>query len=426
MKKFFIFAICLIFAKLGTCQNVNFDEYFENASLRVDYSHAGNKDSATVFFENLKKETFWSASKKNLIDPFNYGEYLIFVYDSASQKLIYSHGYSTLFWEWRTTAEAKVLKRSAYQTVHIPFPKKTIYLEIKERDKSQKLSTIFKLYVNPTNYFISKELPPKYEVKKIVNNGDHNKKVDLLILPDGYTQQEMQKFRKDAEKFANYILNAQPFKENKQKFNVWAIEIPSEETGTDIPGENLWKKTAFNSTFYTFDSERYLTTFDMKRLNDIAALVPHDQIILLVNHNKYGGGGVYNHFCITSTDNEKSDFIVLHEFGHSFASLADEYYTSSTSYEEYYDLKAEPYEPNITTLINFEIKWKAMLAKNVAIPTIPTTENKEEVGVFEGGGYVAKGVYRPRQECTMKSARYDYFCPVCKQAIIKMIEYYTE
>ena len=236
----------------------------------------------------------------------------------------------------------------------------------------------------------------------------------------------MQQFKKDCERFAKYLLDASPYKENKDKINIWGIEAVSFDSGTDIPAEDVWKRTAVGTSFYTFYSERYLMTYDNKTLHDIAANAPYDQIFILVNTDKYGGGGIYNFYSTCSANNFYSDYVSTHEFGHTFAGLGDEYYTSEVPTENFYPKDLEPWEPNLTTLVNFAKKWKNMIGKNVPIPTPETDTYKDTIGVYEGGGYEPKGVYRPMQDCSMKSLSYNIFCPVCKKAIQNMIDFYTE
>ena len=423
MKKILILIIILS----GFKANAAFDDYFLNKTLRVDYYHGGNKDSEYYFLDEYKEEPFWGGSKVNLIDHFNYGNYAFKVFDKASNSLIYSQGYSSLFTEWQSTDEAKKLSKSFSETVVFPLPKKTVRVEFYSRkNKEQSWNKKFELEVDPGSYFISHERKNQYNAFKVVNNGDPETKLDIVFIPDGYTIDQMSDFKKDCERFASYILNSAPYNEVKSQINFWGVEAPSEESGTDLPGENVWKKTIANSTFYTFDSERYLMIYDTKTLRDLAANVPYDQIIVLVNSDKYGGGGIYNDYATVASKNADANFIVTHEFGHSFAGLGDEYYTSDVAVENFYPSNVEPWEPNLTTLVSFEKKWKNMLKPGTQIPTVVNDENKAKVGVFEGGGYVAKGVYRPMFDCTMKSVQYDNFCPVCKSAIKEMVKYYAK
>ena len=211
-------------------------------------------------------------------------------------------------------------------------------------------------------------------------------------------------------------------------FQEWqtTAEAISEESGTDIPGEMIYKKTALNSSYYTFDVARYLTTTDIKSVYDYAANVPYDQVYVLINSERYGGGGIYNHYSASTSDHELTPKVLVHEFGHGFAGLADEYYSSAVAYEDFYPTDIEPWEPNITTLVDFDSKWKDMINKKTPVPTPPDVEYAKTVGVFEGGGYMAKGVYRPYIDCRMNTNEASGFCPVCQRAISRMIEYYTK
>lgn len=405
---------------------IKFDDYFLSKSLRLDYYHTGNSIEDSYSFDELIEEPYWGGSKINLIDKFNYGKYKFIVKDEKSGKEIYSRTYSTLFGEWQTTEEAKHTIKSFSETLIFPYPKNPVVVEFYSRNKKNGLDKKFDYRVDPNNYFIKKERVLEYPNFKVSYSGDPESRVDLIIIPDGYTKDEMEKFKEDCEKFSGYLFNASPYKENKDRFNIWGIEAPSKESGTDIPPQNIWKNTIANSTFYMFDLDRYLMLTDNKNLRNLASNAPYDQIFILVNTSKYGGGAIYNHYSVCASNNKNSEYVFTHEFGHGFAGLADEYYTSDVAYQNFYPLDIEPLDPNITTLVDFESKWKDMVDKDIPIPTPATSEYKDKVGVFEGGGYVEKGVYRPRQDCSMKSISVDNFCPVCKKAIKAMIDFYSE
>ncbi|MBE2279398.1 MAG: peptidase M64 [Ignavibacteriaceae bacterium] len=423
MQKLIIFLILLV-SQLSA--QVKFDEHFLPKTLRVDYAHSGNKSEDFYFFKALKEEPYWGGSKVNLIDKFEYGKYLLEVFESASQKLIYSRTFSTLFSEWQTTKEAEKINKSFDESVVMPFPKNKVQIVISSRNRDHSLTPKFRLDIDPKNYFIDRGLKTIYDTIVILNSGDYSKKVDIVIIPDGYTSGQMIKFEKDARRFADYIFNSSPYKENKNNFNVRAVKAPSLERGTDIPAEGQYPNTLLNTTFYTFDEERYLMTEDFNKVRDIAANVPYDQIYILVNSNKYGGGAIYNHYSVCTSDDRYGEYVFVHELGHGFAFLADEYFTSSTAYIDFYPLNIEPLEPNITTLVDFESKWKHLVTEGTPIPTPTESKYKNVTGAFEGGGYVAKGVYRPKMDCSMNSISVDNYCPVCSEAIVKMIQFYSE
>jgi hypothetical protein len=423
MKKILMFCIVSIWFLPIRAQ---FDTYFENKTLRIDYVHSGDDSTELYAIDELIEESLWGGSKTNLIDTFNYGNYKFIAYDKASGKVIFTRYYCAMFDEWRSTPEAKTTTKAFSETICMPYPKSTIKTEFYSRDRKNIWVKKFEYVIDPSSYFISTEKRNRSSSFKVVYNGLSSKKVDIVIIPDGYTQEEMAKFKKDCDRFAGYILGASPYKENKDKLNIWGIEVPSFDSGTDIPGDNIWKNTAVGTTFYTFDSERYLMTYDNKTLRDVASNAPYDQIFILVNTSKYGGGGIYNLYFTCAADNEYSDYVCTHELGHEFAGLGDEYYDSEVPTENLYPKDVEPWEPNLTTLTNFDKKWKSMLGKDVPTPTPATDKYKDVVGVFEGGGYEAKGVYRPMQDCSMKSISYDNFCPVCKKSIQAMIDFYTK
>lgn len=420
-----LITLLILFTNLAFSQ-INFDDYFMDKTLRLDYYHTGNSTDDNYSFDELIEEPYWGGSKVNLLNQFDYGKYEFIVKDAGSGKEIYSRTYSTLFSEWQTTEESKKITKTFSETVTFPFPQSPVVVEFYSRDKKNILHKKFELNIDPENYFIKKERPLEFENFKVHYSGDPSVKVDIVIIPDGYTKDEMQKFKDDCNKFSDFLFNTDPYEQNTDKFNLWAIEAPSKESGTDIPADNIWKNTIANSTFYTFDLERYLMVIDNKNLRNLASNAPYDQIFVLVNTNKYGGGAIYNHYSVCSSDNENSDYVFTHEFGHGFAGLADEYYTSDVAYNEFYSLDVEPLEPNITTLIKFDSKWKDMIAENIPIPTPATGIYKDKVGVYEGGGYVAKGVYRPMQDCSMKSISVNNFCPVCKRSIQRMIDFYSK
>jgi hypothetical protein len=422
MKLVFFFLLSITF----TYSQVNFDDYFENKTLRLDYFHTGDKGNDYYSFDELIEEPFWGGSKVNLIDKFNYGKYKFEVYDVASNNLIYSRGYSTIFNEWQTTEEAKHTTKTFNETVVFPFPRKPVSVFFYAANRKNEWIKKFECEVNPENYFIKPERILEYKNFEVLNSGDPSVKVDIVIIPEGYTEDEIDSFKKDCERFAGYLFNSSPFRENKNKFNIWGIEAPSAESGTDIPKEDVWKKTLVNSSFYTFDLERYVMSYDNKSIRNVASNAPYDQIYVLVNSDKYGGGSIYNHYSMCVSKNKYSEFTFVHEFGHGFTSLADEYYTSDVAYQDFYPLDVEPTDPNLTTLVDFDSKWKNLVEEGTPIPTPDTDEFKNKVGAFEGGGYIEKGIYRPAHDCTMKSIKVDNFCHVCKRAIQQMIDFYSE
>jgi hypothetical protein len=403
----------------------DFYNYFELKTLRLDYFRTGNFETEIISIDELIEEPHWGGSKTNLIDVFDYGNHKFEVYDLATETLIFSNTSSSLFSEWQTTAEAKETWRSFSETIIFPYPKQKVFLVFYTRNYQNEWVEKFSYHIDPTSIFISRERKAVYPVFQAHISNDSWNALDVVFLPEGYTQSEMDKFRNDCLRFADYLLKATPFNDYTDRINIYGVLAPSKESGTDVPGKGEWRQTVMNSNFYTFGLERYLTTMDVKSARNLASNVPYDQIIILVNSRVYGGGGIYNYYAITTTDHLRSDYVFIHEFGHSFAGLGDEYYASEVAYEDYYNLEVEPWEPNLTTLVGFDKKWQDMLDPETPVPTPADTEYNKTVGVFEGGGYTAIGVYRPFYDCTMKQAGYDRFCPVCIRAIRRKMDFYT-
>jgi hypothetical protein len=387
---------------------------FDTTRLRINLVFAGNAKEQSVFLTGMNLEPRWGGPTKSLIDPFDYGEYRYRVVSTDGRQL-FSRGFSTLFHEWRFTDEAK--QTSCAQTVSavIPCPRDSVYFEVDERNNATGgWNRLFRTAIDPADPNISREQLNDYAVNALQFNGDPAKKVDITFIAEGYTADEMDKFRADAVRMADALFSEEPFTSRRNDFNIWTVEAVSKESGVDIPNRGIWKNTAANANFYTFNVDRYLTTPDHRLLSDIAWQTPYDMLYVIVNTDKYGGGGIFNFCTVCSSDNNASAAVIVHEFGHSFAGLGDEYaYDEPDPFSEFYNKHTEPWEPNITTLVAFDRKWKDMI-----------DAGNKEVGLVEGAGYSTKGIYRPTKGCIMRGLN-DRFCPVCRRAINNMIDYYT-
>ena len=422
-KKIVLLAFLIIFSSACFAQ---FNKYFHNRTMRIDYFHAGDHETESYFYDETLSEPFWGGSVTNLIDTLRYGDYFFEVVDPVENRVIYSRGYSTLFGEWQTTAEAKQTQKTYSETVVFPYPKNDVRIDFYSRGRKGKFEKKFEYNVDVDNYFISTERRLEFPYFDVHISGDASKKVDIVILPEGYTESEMGIFIKDCREFSSHLFSFDPYSKNENRFNIYGILAPSPEPGSDIPADSIWQKTLLNTSFYTFDSERYCMTTDNKSVRDMAANAPYDQIYILVNHTKYGGGAIYNYYSVSVNSNRQAAKIFIHELGHGFAGLGDEYYNDEVAYSDFYPLDIEPWESNLTTLVNFESKWKHLLKKRTPIPTPADKKYIGKLGVFEGGGYSAKGVYRPSYDCLMNTFEGDEFCKTCREAIQKMIDFYSE
>jgi len=458
-------------AQIATAQNnAAFDTFFIPQTLRIDYFHSGIATEEKIAVDQIYAGGEWPESRTRLFDDLNLGHYLLRASDAATNQVIFSRSYSTLFNEWQTTGEAKSgLFKTMHETARMPLPKKPVIVEILRRDKQnyytqQLLATV----IDPASRFVSREnraLPA--EVFSLIKNGASPNKVDVAVLADGYTAAQKQKFANDAKRLMDIFFEHSPFKENKQHFNVSTVFVASSDAGPDDPRAGQWRNTPLGMSFNTFDTDRYMMSIENRAIQDAASNVPFDYIIILINSTKYGGGGIFRFYAGTTVDNEQSAYVLVHEFGHSFAQLADEYFSSDVAYSDIYPVGVEPWEPNITRLLDApEVKWKQFVEKDMPIPTpwdqagyfkleeervkaiqAAKTETEKQnlrqqyrnqldslfvnqkywnkTGAFEGAGYLAKGLYRPTLRSIMISGTRD-FGPVNTAAIQRVIDFYTK
>ena len=410
----------------SSTENQSFSDWFDTVSLRVDYYLAGDSSREYAFFREMRREPYYGGPVKNLTETFGYGSYRYEVYDSATNRLLYARGFNSLFQEWKGTPEAGKFARTFPMSAVMPFPKHPIRFVIQKRAyETNEFEPVFTRFIHPDDYAIYQGTVPYFPSTLIFGNGSSSDHVDVAFLAEGYTIKEMEKFRSDAKRMVRFFLSQKPYDEFADDFNFYAIESPSEQSGVTIPGKGTYINTNIRSSFYTFDMDRYLTTFDTKSMYDLAALVPYDMIFVLVNSSRYGGGGFFNHYGQSTVDHKLSEIVALHEFGHQFAGLGDEYYTAQVTYTGFYNLAFEPWEPNITTNVRFDTKWKPMIERGVPLPTPREELYRDKVGLFEGGGYSATGIFSPVMDCRMKTNEAPGFCPVCSEAIRRMIRYYT-
>ena len=467
----------------------DFEAFFINATMRIDYYHTGNAAGETITLDQIYREGKWAGNPHSLIDPINQGRYQVLVSEKKSGNLIYSRGYDSYFAEYQTTASAKNGIRRVYsESVLIPYPKDTILVTIERRQRDQTVTPVFRDTIDPGSYHIIRQTPGRgHLVIPVVHNGDPVDHVDLVVLAEGYQPDDSLKFRKDLKKFSDIFFAWEPYKSQTEKFNYTGIFAPSLDAGVDEPRRNRYKRTAVGATFNSLDSERYLLTEDNKAMHDIAGQIPYDLILIMVNTSRYGGGGIYNQYCTFACDGPWSEHVFHHELGHTFGGLADEYYTSDVSYENFYPPGIEPLEPNITALLDPQhVKWAEYLDPDLPVPTpwgrekfdklaanyakIDSLKQQEietlrksgadsaafdsleekydrlratawkkidnffelhplkgKVGVFEGAGYMSHGFYRPTVNSIMHrfSESEKAFYPVNEAALKRMIDYYT-
>ena len=408
-------------------QGQSFSDYFADKTLRLDYLFVGNAERQEVTLRELSCLPGWAGRRHHLAELPLKGDGQIHVRDKASGVEIYSHSFSSLFQEWLDTDEANGSTKGFENTFLVPFPLRPVEIEALLFDARGEVATRFVHTVDPADILIHAKgtgeiLPHKY----IWKGGDVEQCIDIAILAEGYTEEEMERFYQDAEVAMESLFNHEPFRSMKERFNIVAVASPSIDSGVSVPRLGEWRRTAFGSHFSTFYSDRYLTTSDVRSIHDALSGIAYEHIIILANTDEYGGGGIYNAFTLTTAHHKDFRPVVVHEFGHSFGGLADEYFYENDTMTDTTPLDVEPWEQNITTRIDFASKWEDMLKKGTPIPTSPDDSKKYPVGVYEGGGYSTKGVYRPADYCRMRVNEWPEFCPVCQRAFRRLIDFYTQ
>ena len=443
-------------------------------TLRVDIQHGGDVKVEHYALERVVVEPLpWPGNPAQPIDVTNRGSQKFEVADAASGKLLYSRGYATVFGEWRSTDEAQSMQRSFQESLRFPMPAAPVKITVYGRDAANAFAPTWSVTVDPNGLDVERVASPAPATPiAIRHNGDSASRVDLLLLGDGYTAAEMDKFEQRARALADHLFSVSPFKERASDFNVWALAVATPASGVSRPSTGLHRASATGARYDIFGSERYILTLDNRAFRELAQYAPYDVVEIMVNGETYGGGGIFGQFSTVAADNDWRDYLFVHEFGHHFAALADEYYTSPVSYAVSDQPTVEPWEPNVTALLEpTRLKWK----RDPTSPVVPSptpwpksefeayergiqarraklradkrpesemsalfheqqahvdalfakAQYRDAVGAFQGGNYSATGYYRPQLQCLMFT-RSDAFCDVCERAIGDVIDLYSK
>lgn len=467
--------LLLVAQSAGMPSPAQFDRYFTTGTMRVDYFHTGGpKAGETISLDRVVNDGAWAGSRTQLVDSTNLGNYLFEVREKTGGTVIYSRGFSSIYGEWQTTDEAKSAHRTFHESLRFPWPKQTVSIVLKKRQPDNRFADIWATEIDPASRFVNRATLATHTgtVWPVFESGPAETKVDLLILGEGYTAKELPKFHADVKRLTDALFAEEPYKSRRKDFNVRAIDIASAESGVNRPNAGVFHRTALSAEYNIFDSERYVLTLDNRTLRDVASQAPYEFIEILVNERTYGGGGIFNDHATAAVDSAFSEYVFVHEFGHHFAGLADEYYTSDVAYGPAPKEKPEPWEPNVTALHDpASLKWKDLVTPGTPLPTpwdkaafeqhtasiqerrrdirkrnAPEEEmdalfheqmNWDEkflaamkysgnVGAFEGAAYEARGLYRPEADCIMFTRDPVGFCRVCRRAISRIIDLYSK
>jgi len=450
----------------------SFDALFADRTMRVDFFHSGGGNRETFALDRVVSDGPWAGSRTRLLDDTNLGPYLFEVIDPATNQIIYSRGFASIYGEWESTAEAGTVHRTFHESLRFPWPRSPVQVVVKKRDRQSVFHEVWSTLVDPGSRFVNRaDLKPLGRVWTLFENGPPASKVDLLIIGEGYTEVELPKFHADAMRLVGELFEIEPFKSRKGDFNVRAVDLPAAESGVHRPQAGVARRTPVSTEYNIFDSERYALTLDNRALRDVASAAPYEFLEILINDRYYGGGGIFNAQATAAVDTAFADYVFVHEFGHHFAALGDEYYTSDVAYATGRTEIPEPWEPNITALRDpAKLKWRDLVDPSTPIPTpwekaafeaqsrqiqarrreirarnAPESEMNAlfaeqreaetrllgamtysgKVGAFEGAAYEAKGLYRPEADCIMFTRDKVGFCRVCRRAISRIIDLYS-
>jgi hypothetical protein len=449
-----------------------YDAAFTADTMRVDYLQTGGRGIDVVSLDRIVNDGPWPGNRTNLVDDTNLGKYLFEVIDRATNRVIYSRGFASLYGEWETTPEARDENRTFGGSLRFPWPKQPVQIVLKKRDRLNAFHEFWSTIIDPASRQVNRaRLAPIGKVWTLWESGPPDTKVDLLLIGDGYTEAELPKFHADARRLVDRMFTVEPYKSRRSDFNVRAIDVASAERGIHNPRTGQMRRTPVGTEYNIFDSERYALSLDNRGWHDIASAAPYDAVQILINDRYYGGGGVFNDHAAVAVDSGSADYIFVHEFGHHFAGLGDEYYTSDVAYETGAAEKVEPWEPNVTALHDpAALKWKDLVEPGTPLPTpwdkaayeqhsaatqaerrrlraaaapesaldalfaaqlawetktLASMAYSGKVGAFEGASYEPTGLYRPETDCIMFSRDDVGFCRVCRRAIERIIDLHT-
>jgi hypothetical protein len=454
-------------------QSSPFDSYFTGATMRVDYFHSGGLGQEILALDQVVSDGPWPGSRSRLVDDLNLGKYLFEVVDRETNRTIYSRGFASVYGEWETTPESREMHRTFSESLRFPWPRSPVQIVLKKRDKNNSFRELWSTIVDPNSRFVNRaDVMKAGTVWTLFESGPASQKVDILLISEGYTAEQMPKFHADAKRLVDALFAVEPFKSRKADFNVRGLDLVSPQPGVNRPQVGSFRRTPISAEYNIFDSERYVLTLDNRAFRNAAASAPYEFVEILVNEQQYGGGGIFNDQATTAVDTGFAEYVFVHEFGHHFAGLADEYYTSDVAFETGAAEHIEPWEPNITALHDAQkLKWRDLVEAGTPLPTpwgkddyevksrevqarrrelrakgVPEAEIDKhfrdqmawdskflssmkyagKVGAFEGAGYEAKGLYRPEADCIMFTRDPVGFCRVCRRAIARIIDQYAK
>ena len=458
-----LFIVALVATSLAGAQE-------PSRTWRLDFYETGGPGIEAYSFDRVVVEPLtWPDNPAANVDAALTGNYRFEV--QAGGRVLFARGYDPAFAEWVTTAEAKTVRRTFHDSLRFPALTAKADIVVRKRSEAGQYDEVWRHSIDPSDPFIDRSTPARQQAIEIEKHGEPASKVDLLLLGDGYTAADCTStFRPQARRLLDALFAVDPFKSRRSDFNVWGICPPSAQSGIASPSRDIYRRTPIGAAYDAFGSERYILTFENRTWRDIAAWAPYEYVVILTNGVTYGGGGLYNVFSTAAAGNDFADYVFVHEFGHHFAGLADEYYTSPVAYEPPERI-FEPWPPNVTAATDpARIKWRDLFTPGVAVPTpwpkqqfeamskeyqatrakiraekrpesemtrlfrdemeketklLSSADHAHQVGLFQGANYDAQAFYRPEIDCIMFSRNKVPFCRVCQRALSAVIDRHT-
>lgn len=400
-----------------------FRSHFADSTLRIDVVAGGEQARPSLMLRSMSKSPHWAGRRFNLDRQLLRGNGFITAVDSVSGDTVYAGSFSSLFSEWAVAPGQGDRPQAFEHTVMMPLPKATTTISVGFTDARGNVATSASWTYRPGDILVARRRDTTpYQTRYIHGSRRRaDKAIDVAILAEGYTKADRKQFFEDASAAVEAILAHEPFASMADRFNFVAVMTPSADRGVSVPLKGRWADTAFDSHFSTLYSDRYLTIPSIFSLYDALDGIAAEHIIVLANTSEYGGGGIFNDYTLTASRHYNFREVVVHEFGHSFGGLADEYFYEGDVMDNTYPADAEPWEPNVTTLVDFHGKWEHLLPDG----TMPG-DSVSEPGLFEGAAYSFKGFYRSADNCRMRTNDAPGFCPACRLALERMIRHQTE
>jgi hypothetical protein len=443
------------------------------ATYRLDLLHTGGKGIEIFAVDRLRLEPLpWPGHPARAADDASLGAYRFEVH-AADGTLLQARGYATIFGEWTSTDEAATVHRTFHESLRFPAPVTPglVRVTIYKRDARQAFQPVWQQSLDTSDMLVDRSPVAPQDLLALEQHGAPADKVDLLLLGDGYTAADCAtKFQPDAQRMLAALFATQPFARRRQDFNVWGLCPAASESGVSRPSTGVHKASPLGATYDALRSERYVLSFENHALREVASQAPYEAMAILVNNDTYGGGGIFGLYSTVAVNSAWADYLFVHEFGHHFAALADEYYTSPVAYAAPQAI-IEPWEPNVTALLDKDrLKWRHLVARSTPLPTpwskpefeayqlevqarrrqiraerrpesdmdalfreeqahvsrlFARDRYRSAVGAFQGANYDAQAFFRPQLDCIMFSRNEVPFCRVCEAALERVIDSFT-